>query len=160
MSSRRSNEERARWRNKCRKALSKQIGKTWCRWGRPKFTENSKEDRLGLLVEPSQVRLVPGPNDPYGWRYPPHLRRLFKRNMSDQTVGVYKALCREVEVKKPIRAAARHASAELREWEISDSEVDARVRISASRCLTYAKLSLYRTLFRPSQMLEYVGADG
>ena len=62
------------------------------------FTDNPKEDRLGLFVEPSQVRLVPGPNDPYGWRYPPRIRKLFKRNMSDQTVGEYKAFCREVEV--------------------------------------------------------------
>lgn len=91
------------------------------------FTETSKEDRLGLLIEPAQVRLVPGLNDPYCWRYPPHLRQFSTRNMSNQTVGVYKALCREVKVKKSIKAVARDSLAELGAWETSEDEMSERV---------------------------------
>ena len=96
------------------------------------FTDNPKEDRLGLFVEPSQVRLVPGPNDLYGWRYPSHIRKLFKRNMSDQTVGVYKALCREVEIKRSVNAVARDTSTELGELESQSDEVTVRTLISMS----------------------------
>jgi hypothetical protein len=151
MSPRRSNEERAKWRNKCRKVLSKHIGKMRCRGQMQTFTETSNEDRLGLLIEPAQVRLVPGLNDAYCWRYPPRLRRFFKRNMSDQTVGVYKALCREVEVTKSIKAVERDALAELGEWEPSEDEMSEMVWILHPHSPTDGELSLHRAHTRPSQ---------
>jgi hypothetical protein len=92
MSPRRSNQDRAKWRIDCRNALSAHIGESFRREPTPLFTKTSEEERLGLFVEPSQVRLVPGPHDPYRRDYPPRLRTLFKRNMSKQTVSVYKAL--------------------------------------------------------------------
>lgn len=47
--------------------------------------------------------------------------------MSNQTVGVYKALCREVKVKKSIKAVARDSLAELGAWETSEDEMSERV---------------------------------
>jgi hypothetical protein len=52
--------------------------------------------------------------------------------MSDQIVGAYKVLCREVGVEKSIKAAARDALAELGEF--SEDEVNERVGRSAFSC--------------------------
>jgi hypothetical protein len=76
-----------------------------------------------LHIEPSQVRLVPTINDPYRWKYPPRLQKLFTKNMSDQSIGVYKILCREIEVKKSIIAVAQDESGGLDEGATSDDEV-------------------------------------
>ena len=43
--------------------------------------------------------------------------------MSDQSVGVYKALCREIEVKKSVIAVTQDGSGELEGWAPSDDEV-------------------------------------
>ena len=53
-------------RRGARKVLSEHIGKTGRCGLKSTFAENSKEDSLRLLVEPSQVRIVPGLNGPYG----------------------------------------------------------------------------------------------
>jgi len=43
--------------------------------------------------------------------------------MSDQSIGVYKILCREIEVKKSIIAVAQDESGGLDEGATSDDEV-------------------------------------
>ncbi|KIW22055.1 LOW QUALITY PROTEIN: uncharacterized protein PV07_12547 [Cladophialophora immunda] len=43
--------------------------------------------------------------------------------MSDQSIGAYKALCREIEVKKSIKAVAQDESGGLDKWATSDDEV-------------------------------------
>jgi len=133
MSTRRSNQERAKWRTDCRNALSKHISETYHREPIPLFTKCSEAERLGLSVEPSQVRLVPGPHDPYMWDYPPHLKTLFKKNMSKQTVNVYKALYREV--GKSFKVAPRDAHLDLGEGQGSDEEANSRVGSCPVLCL-------------------------
>jgi hypothetical protein len=130
----RGGETNAGWRYQSRSVRRPAV------WEGQGFTDNLEEDGLGLFVDPSQVRLVPRANDPYIWRYPPHVQKLFKRNMSDQTVGVYKALYREVEVKKSVNAVARDASTELGEWETGGVEETVRTRISESHAFTASSL--------------------
>ncbi|KAK1849361.1 hypothetical protein CCHR01_08038 [Colletotrichum chrysophilum] len=74
---RQSNLERAKWRAKCRDVLAEHI-----------------EQRLGIKLDPGQVRLNPSNDDCYSWKLlvDDHLY-LFERNLSDQTIGVYKDLC-------------------------------------------------------------------
>ncbi|KAK2051914.1 hypothetical protein LY76DRAFT_673085 [Colletotrichum caudatum] len=80
---RKSNEERAEWREKCRKKLADHLNVT-----------------LGLTIEPSDVRLKPDGDDPYRWKILPgqeHIfGHLFEKQMSKQSKGVYMELWREV----------------------------------------------------------------
>jgi hypothetical protein len=43
--------------------------------------------------------------------------------MSDQLIGVYKALYREVEVKQSVTAIAKNGSGELEEWKLSNNKI-------------------------------------
>ena len=59
------------------------------------------ESNLGIVVEPSQVRLLPDSQDGYVWSVRPerkHLLRknLFKKQLSKHAVGAYMELCHEV----------------------------------------------------------------
>lgn len=55
-----------------------------------------KDNRLGLSVEPSQIRLNPNATDGYNWKILPekveHLSSIFSKKLSDQSVGAYKEL--------------------------------------------------------------------
>ncbi|KAI9731297.1 MAG: hypothetical protein M1834_005200 [Cirrosporium novae-zelandiae] len=75
------NKQRTEWRSKCRVQLSKHI-----------------EKRLGLTVPPSEVRLIPRPDDPYAWAVLPEKMYLFKQHMSKHSIGAYKTLYHEVGV--------------------------------------------------------------
>jgi len=75
-SARNSNLERGRWRIKCRQDLSEHI-----------------KDALGIIIEPSQVRLITTDDDPYGWAVLPEKRHLFSKNLSNHSIGAYKELC-------------------------------------------------------------------
>jgi hypothetical protein len=48
------------------------------------------------MIEPLRVRLMPGPEDQYVWKwlleYEDKLSKLFKKNLSDHSVGAYKEL--------------------------------------------------------------------
>jgi hypothetical protein len=54
------------------------------------------ESRIGISIEPSQVRLTPGPVDLYRWKVLPVKRQLFSKNLSDHSIGAYKELYRGV----------------------------------------------------------------
>ena len=43
-----------------------------------KYSNNIKEDRLGIIVKPFQVRLIPNSNNPYAWKPLPEKEELFK----------------------------------------------------------------------------------
>ncbi|PVH67456.1 hypothetical protein DL98DRAFT_507700 [Cadophora sp. DSE1049] len=75
-----SNLERSKWRSKCREELSKHIQK-----------------KVGILIEPSQVRLVTGADDLYTWKVLPHKKHLFSKNISDHSIGAYKELCEGID---------------------------------------------------------------
>lgn len=54
------------------------------------------ENRLGLMIDPSQVRLQPTVEDGYVWRPFPEKEHLFKKQLSKHSVGAYMELCRDV----------------------------------------------------------------
>ncbi|KUJ09325.1 uncharacterized protein LY89DRAFT_724351 [Mollisia scopiformis] len=74
-----SNQDRARWRTKCREKLSKHI-----------------KSKLGISIDPSEVRLITRVEDPYSWQSLPVRTHLFKKNLSKHSIGAYMELCREV----------------------------------------------------------------
>ncbi|KKY22683.1 hypothetical protein UCRPC4_g03185 [Phaeomoniella chlamydospora] len=57
--------------------------------------------RLGIKIEPSQVRLNPGMNDPYIWKVIPgkeeRFSTIFSKNLSDHSVGAYRELSEGVD---------------------------------------------------------------
>ncbi|KAF2182670.1 hypothetical protein K469DRAFT_669658 [Zopfia rhizophila CBS 207.26] len=69
---RKANGERAKWRARCRDELSKHI-----------------KENLGFSIDPSQVRLITGPDDPYEWSYLHEKRHLFEKHLSKHTLRAY-----------------------------------------------------------------------
>ncbi|KAH8797524.1 hypothetical protein F5882DRAFT_475205 [Hyaloscypha sp. PMI_1271] len=63
-----SNLKRTEWNRKCREKLSAHI-----------------QSRLGILVDPSQVRLKPNLDDPYTWERMEEKEHLFLKNISDHS---------------------------------------------------------------------------
>ncbi|KAH7188006.1 hypothetical protein DER44DRAFT_679950 [Fusarium oxysporum] len=80
-----SNIQRGRRRQECREMLSKHV-----------------RSRLGVSVEPSEIRLSLRPTDPYKWEIlsgkEESLRRVFAKKLSDHSIGTYNLLCEEVGV--------------------------------------------------------------
>ncbi|KAI2624291.1 hypothetical protein GGR54DRAFT_638170 [Hypoxylon sp. NC1633] len=74
---RQSNIERGKWRTKCRQQLSQQ----------------HIEEKLGIAVAPSQVRLHSTLEDGYSWQVLDDKKYLFSKNLSDHTAKSYKELC-------------------------------------------------------------------
>ncbi|KAI9770497.1 MAG: hypothetical protein M1839_003178 [Geoglossum umbratile] len=74
-----ANLERAKWRTRCRQRLSEHI-----------------QGKLGISIEPSQVRLITGIDDPYNWSFLPEKRHLFSKHLSKHSTSAYMQLCREV----------------------------------------------------------------
>ena len=58
--------------------------------------EVSKVTKLGISVEPAEVRLITSAIDPYTWRILPEKQYLFKKHLSKHSIGAYRELCREV----------------------------------------------------------------
>ncbi|KAI1416943.1 hypothetical protein F5Y13DRAFT_185777 [Hypoxylon sp. FL1857] len=79
LSSKKSNLERAKWRTKCRQVLSEHINQ-----------------KLGIEIEPPQVRLHTNTDDGYSWQVLPEKRHLFSKNLSDHSIKAYKELCEGV----------------------------------------------------------------
>jgi hypothetical protein len=57
---------------------------------------NHLECTLGIVVEPTQVRLKPDVQDGYKWNALPETQHLFTKQLSKHSVGAYMELCREV----------------------------------------------------------------
>ncbi|KAH6665233.1 hypothetical protein B0J14DRAFT_660920 [Halenospora varia] len=53
--------------------------------------------KVGILIEPSQVRLVTGADDLYTWKVLPQKKHLFSKNISDHSIGAYKELCEGID---------------------------------------------------------------
>ena len=58
----------------------------------------SQVSKLGLSIEPAEVRLITGPDDPYTWQTLPEKRHLFRKQLSKHSIGAYRELCRGVGV--------------------------------------------------------------
>lgn len=91
-----SNVERGRWRDSCREALAQHI----C--GTQLVQEQIRADlcaatRLGIAVQPAEVRLKPSPDSAYRWMIvqgKEHLlAHLFSKSISEHSVSAYKELC-------------------------------------------------------------------
>ncbi|PNH45135.1 hypothetical protein VD0003_g9287 [Verticillium dahliae] len=56
------------------------------------------EARLGIILDPSQVRLQTSREDAYDWQVLPEKQHLFEKNLSNHSIRVYKELCDSVGV--------------------------------------------------------------
>lgn len=54
--------------------------------------------KLGLSIEPAEVRLITGADDLYTWQRLPEKNHLFKKQLSKHSIGAYRELCRGVGV--------------------------------------------------------------
>jgi hypothetical protein len=86
--SRKSNEERAVWRAKCRKRLSDHLSKfTLLRLSKLLMLE--AEQNLGLSIPYEEVRLITGADDPYRWSGLPGTEHLFTKQLSKHCLRTY-----------------------------------------------------------------------
>ena len=58
--------------------------------------EVSEVTKVGISVEPAEVRLITSADDPYNWRILSEKQYLFKKHLSKHSIGAYRELCREV----------------------------------------------------------------
>ncbi|KFY68139.1 hypothetical protein V496_01259 [Pseudogymnoascus sp. VKM F-4515 (FW-2607)] len=79
MAPRQSNIDRAQWRSRCREKLSEHI-----------------KTKLGITVDPLEIRLITREQDPYSWQYLPAASHLFQKNLSNHSIGAYMELHREI----------------------------------------------------------------
>lgn len=87
---------RAAYRAKCRKRLSEHIRKGEPpSEGDPSLTK-SQVAKLGITIEPAEVRLITNAEDPYIWQALPEKNHLFKKQLSKHNISAYRELCREV----------------------------------------------------------------
>ncbi|KAK3305095.1 uncharacterized protein B0T15DRAFT_433663 [Chaetomium strumarium] len=107
-----SSEEKAQWRDKCRRKLAGHI-----------------MERVGIAIEPSQVRLITGRDDQYRWRVHPPVGHLFSKQLSEHDVGAFKALCQGL--GKTFDAVPRNE-----EMSITPSIEGGPVRLSSSSAQT------------------------
>lgn len=99
---RRSTTERRRERDKCREALSNHIRKlclvriSWVSCG----AKSLSGEKLGVAVEPLDIRLKPRASDPYAWKVLPgqelFFSGVFTKNLSEHSISTYRRLCKEV----------------------------------------------------------------
>ncbi|KAH8430117.1 uncharacterized protein LDX57_007795 [Aspergillus melleus] len=97
-----SNKKRALRRQWCREALSRHI-----------------HNRLGLRIDPNEVRLQPAPQDGYVWSVTDSKAHLLETPLSNGTVGLYEEICRalghSLEAVRPAVLQADHDDLELNE---------------------------------------------
>jgi hypothetical protein len=90
------NLQRAKWRSKTRDVLANHLSKSN---NDPKIRLTTvAETRLGMSVEPADIRLIPGPGDGYTWAVLPEKQYLFSKQLSKHSIGAYMELCRGVGV--------------------------------------------------------------
>ena len=81
--------------------------------------------KLGILIEPADVRLITSANDPYTWQILAEKEHLFKRNLSKHSIGAYRELCRGVGVS--FEAILAPASSNVAERKVSEERRGAKV---------------------------------
>ena len=91
-----NNVKRTEWNKKCREKLLAHICKShhllWL-----DATNTSKDKKLEIVIEASQVRLKTNTNDPYTWEKIDEKEHLFSKNLSDLLIGQLKDLCNGVD---------------------------------------------------------------
>jgi hypothetical protein len=87
---------------------------------------NTSEKKVGIVIEPSQVRLVTGADDLYTWKVLPQKKHLFSKNISDHSIGAYKELCEGIDSAfeaVPVTTKTRPRSAEYVQETLVSTEV-------------------------------------
>lgn len=86
VSRRPNNVKRTKWNKKCKEKLSTHICKSlYFLW--LIVTNTSKDRRLEIVIETSQVRLKTNANDPYTWEKLDEKKHLFSKNLSDLSIS-------------------------------------------------------------------------
>ncbi|KAK3169330.1 hypothetical protein OEA41_008713 [Lepraria neglecta] len=80
--------------------------------------------KLGISIEPVEVRLITSADDPYTWQILPEKEHLFKKHLSKHSIGAYKELCREVGVS--FEAVLAPESSNAAEWKLLEERRGAR----------------------------------
>jgi hypothetical protein len=91
-----SNLNRAAYRTKFRQKLADHICIIQTFDAKGELLTKSKGTKLGISIEPAEVRLIPSANDPYIWRILPEKQHLFKKHLSKHSIGKDGELYREV----------------------------------------------------------------
>ena len=79
---------------------------------------------MGIVIEPSQVRLVTGADDLYTWKVLPQKKHLFSKNISDHSIGAYKELCEGIDSAfEAVPTKTRARSAEYVQETLMSTEV-------------------------------------
>lgn len=87
---------------------------------------NTSEKKVGIVIEPSQVRLVTGADDLYAWKVLPQKKDLFSKNISEHSIGAYKELCDGIDSAfeaVPVTTKTRARSAEYVQEILISTEV-------------------------------------
>ena len=81
--------------------------------------------KLGISIEPAEVRLITSANDSYTWQILPEKEHLFKKHLSKHSIGAYRELCRGVGVSFEAVLAPELSNAA--EWTMVEGRRGARV---------------------------------
>ena len=96
-----SNIERSEWREKCRRELAQHISLSTKIHPYRQISDNFTDDKLGLNIDPADVRLIPNAVDQYRWSPVPGKEAmfngsLFERHLSKLSIGPLMELRRGV----------------------------------------------------------------
>jgi hypothetical protein len=90
-----------------------------------------EENNLGILIEPTQVRLITGADDPYTWKVLPEKMHLFKKHLSKHSTGTYMELWREVGVSFEAVLASKPNECVRRESQLEQQSAETKVSFTA-----------------------------
>ncbi len=76
--------------------------------------------KLGIAVEPKQVRLITNKDDQYAWQVLSEKGYLFTKHRSKHSIGAYRELCREVGVSFEAVSAAEASEDKMAQMESKD----------------------------------------
>ena len=129
-----SNLNRAEYRRKCRQKMSEHICENnFAGLKRMISTLTCKGTKLGVTVEPEQVRLIPTADDPYAWRIVPEKEHLFRKeilnkHLSKHSIGAYRHLYRAIgESLEAVPSSGSHSTVK-EAYETSMASVSIRFR--------------------------------
>ena len=76
--------------------------------------------KLGLSIEPADIRLMTNADDLYTWQALPEKQHLFKKQLSKHSIGAYRELCREVGVSfEAVSTTSSNANASTKPHQVS-----------------------------------------
>jgi Skp family chaperone for outer membrane proteins len=86
---------------------------------------------LGILIEPAQVRLITGIDDPYTWKVLPGKEHLFGKHLSKHSIRAYMELWREVGISfEAVLATESTDFPQKKLQESTDAKLSFTVRIN------------------------------